>query len=68
MVFIDAAKNEYFDYLKLSEPKLKKNGVIFADNVKIFADQMREFLNYLRNSGKYKSQYIDVGFDGVEIG
>ena len=67
MLFIDAAKNEYFEYLKLSEPKLKKNGVIFADNVKIFADQMQDFLQYLRKSGKYESQYIDVGFDGVEI-
>jgi predicted O-methyltransferase YrrM len=67
MVFIDAAKDEYFEYLKISEPKLRKNGVIFADNVKIFADQMSDFLDYLRNSGKYKSQYIDVGFDGVEI-
>ena len=67
MIFIDAAKTEYFEYLKLSEPHLKKNGVIFADNVKIFADQMKDFLNYLRNSGKYNSQYIDVGFDGVEI-
>ncbi len=67
MVFIDAAKNEYLDYLKLSEKKLKKNGVVFADNVKIFADQMEDFLDYLRNSGKYKSEYIDVGFDGVEI-
>ena len=67
MVFIDAAKNEYLDYLKLSEPKLKKHGIVFADNVKIFADQMKDFLDYLRNSGKYKSEYIDAGFDGVEI-
>ena len=67
MVFIDAAKDEYFDYLKLCEPKLKKNGMVFADNVKIFADQMREFLDYIRKSGKYDSHYIDVGFDGVEI-
>jgi predicted O-methyltransferase YrrM len=67
MVFIDAAKDEYLDYLRLCEPKLKKNGIVFSDNVKIFADQMQDFLDYLRNSGKYKSQYIDVGFDGVEI-
>jgi len=67
MVFIDAAKDEYLDYLRLSEPKLKKNGIVFADNVKIFAAQMRDFLNYIRDSGKYDSHYIDVGFDGVEI-
>ena len=67
MVFIDAEKSEYLEYLKLSEPKLKKNGIVFADNVKIFASRMRDYLEYVRNSGKYRSQYIDVGFDGVEI-
>jgi predicted O-methyltransferase YrrM len=67
MLFIDAAKDEYFEYLKLGEAKLKKNGVVFADNVKIFASQMPEYLDYVRNSGKYQSKYVDVGFDGVEI-
>jgi predicted O-methyltransferase YrrM len=67
MVFIDAAKNQYFDYLKLCENKLKKNGVVFADNVKMFANQMIDYLKYIRDSGKYKSELIDLGFDGVEI-
>ena len=67
MVFIDAQKSEYLAYLKLAEAKLKKDGPVFADNVKIFADQMRGYLDYVRNSGKYQSRYIDVGFDGVEI-
>jgi predicted O-methyltransferase YrrM len=67
MVFIDAAKDEYFDYLKLAEPKLKRGGVVFADNAKMFAGQMHNFLDYVRNSGKYQSQFIDVGFDGVEV-
>ncbi len=67
MAFIDAAKNEYFGYLKLIEPKLDVNGVVFADNVKMAARQMRDYLDYVRNSGKYRSEFIDVGFDGVEI-
>jgi predicted O-methyltransferase YrrM len=67
MVFIDAEKKEYMDYLRLSEPKLKKYGIVFADNVKIFADQMPDFLDYLRNSGQYSSRFIDVGFDVVEV-
>ncbi len=67
MAFIDAEKTEYFEYLKLIEPKLKKNGIVFADNVKIFASRMEDYLNYIRNSGKYKSEYIDVGYDAVEI-
>ena len=67
MVFLDAAKDEYIDYLKLAEPKLKKGGVVFADNVKMFASAMKNFLDYVRNSGKYRSEFIDVGFDGDEI-
>lgn len=67
MVFLDAEKNEYLEYLKLSEKKLKKGGVVFADNVKLYACSMRDFLGYVRNSGRYRSQFIDVGSDGVEL-
>jgi caffeoyl-CoA O-methyltransferase len=67
MVFLDATKDEYLEYLKLSENKLERGGVVFADNVKMSAYEMRDYLDYVRNSGRYKSEYIDVGFDGVEI-
>jgi predicted O-methyltransferase YrrM len=65
--FIDAEKNEYFKYLKLAEDKLRKGAVVFADNAGIFADQMSDYLDYVRNSGKYQSRFIQVGEDGVEI-
>lgn len=65
--FIDAEKSEYLQYLKLAEPKLHKGTVVFADNAGIFADQMADYLNYVQNSGAYKSRYIQVGEDGVEI-
>lgn len=67
MVFLDATKNEYLGYLKLTEEKLKKGGVVFADNVKIFAGAMQDYLDYVRNSGKYQSQFFDFDFDGVEV-
>ena len=65
--FVDAEKTEYFQYLKLAEDKLRKGAVVFADNAGIFADQMGDYLDYVRNSGKYRSRYIQVGDDGVEI-
>ena len=65
--FIDAEKSEYFQYLRLVEDKLLKGAVIFADNAGIFGDQMGDYLNYIRKSGKYKTRYIQVGDDGVEI-
>lgn len=67
MIFIDAAKEEYFTYLKLVEKKLHKGSVIVADNVGIFADQTKDYLDYVRSSGKYKSEYTPFGEDGVEV-
>jgi len=67
MVFIDAEKSEYIDYLRLVEGRLHKGTVIVADNAGIFADQMKEYLDYVRSSGKYTSKYIPFGEDGVEV-
>ena len=44
VVFIDAEKSEYLDYLKLVEDKLHKGSVLVADHAGIFADQMADFL------------------------
>jgi predicted O-methyltransferase YrrM len=67
MVFIDADKSEYIDYLRLVEDRLHKGSVIVADNAGIFARQMRDYLDYVRSSGKYKSKYVPVGEDGLEV-
>ena len=65
--FIDADKSEYFQYLSLAEDKFHKGTVVVADNAGIFADQMSDYLDYVRNSGRYKSRYVQVSDDGVEI-
>lgn len=65
-VFIDAGKTEYIQYLKLVEDRLHKGTVIVADNAGIFAKQMRDYLDYVRSSGKYTSKYAQVGKDGLE--
>ena len=67
MVFIDAEKSEYIDYLRLVEDKLHKGSVIVADNAGIFADEMKDYLDYVRNSGKYSSEYLPFDEDGVEV-
>ena len=66
-VFIDADKTEYFDYLRLVENKLRKGSVVVADNAGFFARQMKDYLDYVRTSGKYVSKYVPVGVDGLEI-
>ena len=67
LVFIDAEKTEYREYLRLIENKLHKGSIIVADNAGIFADQMKDFLDYVRHSSKYKSKYVPVGEDGLEV-
>ncbi len=67
LAFVDAEKTEYMKYLQLAEPKLHKGTVVFADNAGIFAAQMADYLKYVRSSGKYRSRYIQIGGDGIEI-
>jgi predicted O-methyltransferase YrrM len=67
LVFVDAEKSEYLEYLQLVETKLHKGSRIVADNAGIFADQMNDYLSYVRSSGKYSSRFVPVGDDGLEI-
>jgi predicted O-methyltransferase YrrM len=67
MVFIDADKTEYLDYLRLVERKLHRGSVVVADNAGIFADQMKDYLDCVRSSGRYRSEYVSFDEDGVEV-
>jgi len=59
-VFIDAVKQEYLDYFRAVEPKLKARAVIVADNVIQHADAMRDFLDALQADPKYQSVIIQA--------
>ncbi len=67
MIFLDAAKEQYLQYLKLAEPLMAPGSVVVADNVKIFSKQMSDYLEYVRKSGLYVNQTVDFGFDAVEV-
>lgn len=70
MVFLDAVKDEYLGYLKSVERLLHKGSVVVADNVKSHSAEVAGYLSYVRDSGKYRSQYReppDGGPDAVEI-
>jgi predicted O-methyltransferase YrrM len=57
-VFIDAVKEDYLDYLRAVEPKLKSTAVIVADNVIQFARQMRDFLKVLQRDPRYHAVIV----------
>ncbi|MBI2133910.1 class I SAM-dependent methyltransferase [Candidatus Woesearchaeota archaeon] len=69
LVFLDAAKDQYFAYLQL----LEKNGnigrgcVIVADNAWICGEDMKDYLSYVRNSSRYRSTFHRFGEDGMEV-
>lgn len=67
MVFLDAAKHQYIDYLRLVEDKLRSGGVVVADNVGFMSRSMRGYLDHVRNSGRYESTFHRSGLDGIEI-
>lgn len=79
LIFIDALKEEYADYLKLSLPRLRSGGVVIVDNLlwggqvagKIRSpDQetstkaLREFNEYFINHPKLRAEVLSVG-DGL---
>jgi len=67
MVFLDAAKHQYFDYIRLVEDKLRSGGVVVADNVGFMSRSMRGYLDHVRDSGRYESTFLRSGSDGIEI-
>jgi predicted O-methyltransferase YrrM len=58
LVFLDAIKRDYLKYLRLIEDKnlLGQNGIVIADNVVLYEDEMRDYLEYVRDSGRYQSR------------
>jgi predicted O-methyltransferase YrrM len=62
LVFLDAAKSEYFQYLKQLETNniIKENAIVIADNVKLYENEMADYLKYVRNAGVYKSQTTET--------
>ena len=67
MVFLDEAKWEYLDHLRLIENKLHMGSVVVADNAGAYAYSMRDYLDYVRGSGRYDSRLIRAGRDGLEV-
>lgn len=65
MIFLDAAKNEYLRYLQLVEEcgLLEKRAVIVADNVILFENEMKNYLDYVRHSGKYLSRTTETSLE-----
>lgn len=59
LLFLDARKEEYFEYLKLAERNLHSGSIVVADNAGVFREEIQDYLDYVRKS-EYKSRTIKV--------
>lgn len=66
-VLIDAAKEEYPDYLRAVEPRLARGALVVADNTKRFRRELRGYLKRVRTSGRYESREQGFGDDAMEV-
>jgi caffeoyl-CoA O-methyltransferase len=79
LIFIDALKEEYADYLRLSLPRLRNGGVVIVDNLlwggqvageirspdqESSTNALREFNKYFVNHPKLRAEVLPVG-DGL---
>ena len=65
-VFIDAAKEEYIDYIKAIYSKLVKPSLIVADNAISHGEAVSDYLEYVRNDKNISSVLIPIRA-GLEV-
>jgi predicted O-methyltransferase YrrM len=81
LVFIDGAKFEYPQYIRVLVDKMKPGALVIADNIfysnKIFKDRIgkhdlksvngiREYINYIKAHSGFENYFFDVG-DGLSV-
>jgi predicted O-methyltransferase YrrM len=67
-VLVDAAKEDYLDYLRQLEPKLVSGAVVVADNTGVFRRDVAPYLEHVRDaSGRWESREYDFGDDAMEV-
>lgn len=58
--FIDANKSEYVKYFEIIDPKLKKSGIIAADNITSHADKVAPFVEKIKSDPNYQVEILDM--------
>ena len=68
LVFLDARKEDYLDYLRQLEPKLSPGAVVVADNTGIYRRELAPYLEHVRApGGRYVSREYAVADDAMEV-
>ena len=68
LVFIDARKEDYLDYLRQLESRLTPDALVIADNTGVFRKDVAPYLAYVRDpGGPWQSREYDFGDDCMEV-
>lgn len=60
LAFIDANKREYVQYFDIISPKLKKGGIIAADNITSHAEKVATFVDKIKADSNYQVEILDL--------
>lgn len=58
--FIDANKKEYVEYFKIIDKKLKKGGIIAADNINSHREKVQTFIDAIDADPNYQFEILDL--------
>ena len=64
MIFLDAMKRQYLQYLRLAEKNLAASGVVVADNIISHSEKVQDYVAYVKKH--YSSITLHVGA-GLEL-
>lgn len=67
LLFIDAVKPEYKDYLDLIYSRIAKGGIIVAHNAIQSAAMMSDYLDHVQNHPELDTVILSTGRDGVAL-
>ncbi|MBI4975382.1 class I SAM-dependent methyltransferase [Candidatus Peregrinibacteria bacterium] len=60
-ILFDATKYEYPSYFKVLKNRVKKGGMIIADNINSHRKELLPYMNILKKSPQYESFQLDIG-------
>lgn len=60
LAFIDANKREYVKYFDILSPKIKKGGIIAADNITSHAEKVATFVDKIKADPNYQVEILDL--------
>lgn len=66
-IFLDAAKSDYLEYLRMLKPMLEPGGAITAHNVINLQSGMKDFLDTIKNDPEFETEIVETSHHGISV-